>query len=49
VPVGEPLLIRGELVRWEGRDFYVEGRIENQAGEILTSAEARWRRIAEPA
>jgi uncharacterized protein (TIGR00369 family) len=45
VPVGEEIVVRGELVRAEGRDFHVEGRIESEAGEVLTLAQARWRRI----
>jgi len=48
VPLGEPLVIRGELVRADDRDFHVEGRIESEAGEALTLAEARWRRIDGP-
>jgi uncharacterized protein (TIGR00369 family) len=49
VPLGEPLMVRAELVRADGRDFQVEGRIESETGEVLTLAEARWRRIDEPA
>ncbi len=49
VPLGEPLVVRGELVRADGRDFRVEGRIESEPGEVLTLAEARWRRIDGPA
>ena len=45
VPLGEPVVVRAELVRADGRDFHVEGRIESEAGEVLTLAEARWRRI----
>lgn len=45
VPLGEPLVVRAELVRADDRDFHVEGRIESEAGEVLTLAEARWRRI----
>ena len=48
VPLGEPLVIRAELVRADGRDFHVEGRIESEPGEVLTLAEARWRRIDAP-
>jgi hypothetical protein len=33
-------------VRREGRDFYLEGAIESEDGEVLTRAEARWRQIA---
>ena len=42
LPVAErgPVSLNGMLV-----DFHVEGRIESEAGEVLTLAEARWRRI----
>jgi uncharacterized protein (TIGR00369 family) len=48
VPLGEPLVVRGELVRAAGRDLHVVGQIETEAGEALTLAEARWRRIDGP-
>jgi uncharacterized protein (TIGR00369 family) len=44
-PVGVPLTLRARLVRSEGRDFYVTGEIVSPAGEPLTTAEARWRRV----
>ncbi len=44
-PAGEPLRILGELVRTEGRDLYLRGEIRNAAGEVMTRAEARWRRL----
>lgn len=44
-PVGVPLTVRGRLVRAEGRDFFVRGEIVSPSGEVLTSAESRWRRI----
>jgi acyl-coenzyme A thioesterase PaaI-like protein len=44
-PVGVPLTLRGRLVRSEGRDFLVAGEILGANGEVLTSAESRWRRI----
>ena len=44
-PIGAPVRVRGELVRREGRDFYLEGAIESEDGEVLTHAEARWRQI----
>ena len=48
VPVGEPLVVRGELQRREGRDAWVEGAIVGADGERLTVAEARWRQIDPP-
>jgi acyl-coenzyme A thioesterase PaaI-like protein len=44
-PIGKPLTLRGRLVRSEGRDFLVAGEIVAPGGEVLTSAESRWRRI----
>jgi len=44
-PTGTPLRIRGRLLRAEDRDYYVEGEIVDATGEVLTRAEARWRRI----
>ncbi len=40
-----PLLIRAEIVRTEGRNVWLEGEIRSEQGEVLTTAEARWRRI----
>lgn len=48
VPVGEPLVVRGELRRREGRDAWVEGAIIGADGERLTVAEARWRQVDPP-
>ena len=48
VPVGEEIVVRGELLRVEGLDCHVEGRIESAVGEVLTRAEARWRRLDSP-
>lgn len=45
VPVEVPIAIIGDLVRVEGRNHFVQGRIENAAGEVLTTAEARWVRL----
>ena len=42
VPIGEPLVIRAEHVRSDGRDHFISGRIEAADGESLTLAEARW-------
>ncbi len=44
-PVAVPLVIRGKLLRAEGRDFFVAGEIVSPAGDLLTTAEARWRRV----
>ena len=44
-PTGEPVRVRGELVRRDGRDFVMEGAIESEAREVLTLGEARWRQI----
>jgi uncharacterized protein (TIGR00369 family) len=48
VPLGEEVVVRGELVRVDGRDFHVEGRIESRTGELLTGARARWRSLDVP-
>ena len=45
VPIGEPITVRAELRRTDGPDLYVDGAILSQAGEVLTTAEARWRRL----
>jgi uncharacterized protein (TIGR00369 family) len=44
-PVGRPLVARGRLLRSDDRDVYLEGEIVDEEGRILTTAEARWRRI----
>jgi len=44
-PVAVPLTIRGRLLRVEGRDFFVAGEIVSPSGELLTTAESRWRRL----
>ena len=44
-PANAPLMVRGRLMRVEGRDYFVNGEIVASDGEILTRAEARWRRI----
>lgn len=44
-PTGQPLRLRGRLVRQEGRDFWLAGEIEDASGRLLTQAEARWRRL----
>ena len=44
-PIGVPLTLRARLVRSEGRDYYVEGEIVSPGGDVLTTAESRWRRL----
>ena len=44
-PVGRPVVVRGRVVRTDGRDVYLEGEIIGEDGQTLTTAEARWRRI----
>lgn len=44
-PAAAALVIRGRLLRCEDRDFFVEGEIVDEAGGVLTEADARWRRI----
>jgi len=44
-PTAVPLTIRGKLLRAEGRDFFVAGEIVSPGGDVLTTAEARWRRV----
>jgi acyl-coenzyme A thioesterase PaaI-like protein len=44
-PVAVPLTIRGRLLRSEGRDFFVTGEIVAPSGEVLTTAESRWRQV----
>ena len=40
--VEQELLLRAELKRSEGRDYFVEGEILDSSGEVLTRASARW-------
>ncbi len=44
-PTNAPLKIRSRLLRSEGRDYFVEGEIIDEAGVVLTRAEARWRSL----
>jgi acyl-coenzyme A thioesterase PaaI-like protein len=44
-PVAVPLTIRARLLRAEDRDYFVSGEIVSPDGEVLTTAEARWRRL----
>jgi uncharacterized protein (TIGR00369 family) len=45
VPTDTTLLLRGTLLRSDGRDFWLEAAILDTTGERLTVAEARWRKI----
>jgi uncharacterized protein (TIGR00369 family) len=44
-PTGRPLRLRGRLLRRDERDFWMAGEIADEAGQVLTEADARWRRI----
>jgi acyl-CoA thioesterase FadM len=44
-PIAVPLTLRARVVRSEDRDFFVTGEIVSPKGEVLTTAEARWRRV----
>ena len=44
-PAGKPLRIQAEIQRIEGHDAFVTGEIRDADGEVLTRAEARWRRL----
>jgi acyl-coenzyme A thioesterase PaaI-like protein len=44
-PAGVPLRLEGRVERVEGRDVFVTGEIRSAEGEVLTRAEARWRRL----
>jgi len=45
VPTETELRVVGRHVRSDGRDYYVEGDILDADGQVLTHAEARWRRV----
>ena len=45
-PVAVPLTLRARLLRSEGRDFIVAGEIVSPQGDVLTTAESRWRRVS---
>jgi acyl-coenzyme A thioesterase PaaI-like protein len=47
VPIAEPLLIRGRLLRAEGRDFFITAEILDGDDQVLTAAEARFRALGE--
>jgi len=44
-PTEVRLRVRGRVERVEGRDVFVAGEILSPEGEVLTTAQARWRRI----
>jgi uncharacterized protein (TIGR00369 family) len=46
VPVGQRLRIACRVLRREDRDVFVEGEIQDPAGEVLTRASARWRIVS---
>ena len=41
-PVGEAVVAEGDFLRREGRNLFLEGRILDADGELLSSATARW-------
>ncbi|MGH2760418.1 MAG: PaaI family thioesterase [Actinomycetota bacterium] len=45
VPDEQPLVLRGRIVRSEDPSYFTEGEIVGADGEVLTRAEARWRRL----
>ncbi len=49
VPTEVELVVRGELVRVDGRDVHLRGEIATPNGEVLTTAASRWRRLRDPA
>jgi uncharacterized protein (TIGR00369 family) len=44
-PTEQALRVRGRCLHTEDRDVFAEGEIVSPEGEVLTRAEARWRRI----
>lgn len=48
VPTGVPLTLRGEVMRQEGRNIFIEASILDAEGESLTTSDARWVKL-EPA
>ena len=46
VPVGVEIGLRAEIIGSHGRDYYAAAEIVGDDDEILTSATAKWRRIA---
>jgi uncharacterized protein (TIGR00369 family) len=47
VATNSPLTIRARISREEGPSLFIDGEIVDEAGDILTGAEARWRRLAD--
>lgn len=45
VPSETRLTIRGRIVRDEDPNYFTEGEITAASGDVLTQAEARWRRL----
>jgi uncharacterized protein (TIGR00369 family) len=45
-PTGVPLTLRAEVVHVRGNDYLAVGEIAGADGTLLTSATARWRRLA---
>jgi uncharacterized protein (TIGR00369 family) len=45
-PTGVELVLRGEVLRSEGPDYYAEASIRDAAGHVLTEATARWKRLS---
>ena len=48
VHVEMPLVIHAELVRTEGRNYFIEGEIRDAGGVVLTTAQARWCLLESP-
>lgn len=46
VPVEAPLVVRGHLERVGPPNYFTRGEILDADGEVLTTAEARWRRLS---
>jgi uncharacterized protein (TIGR00369 family) len=44
-PTNVPLLIRGRVVRRDDPNIFLEAEIVDADGEVLTTAEARWKRL----
>jgi acyl-coenzyme A thioesterase PaaI-like protein len=45
-PTGVELILRGEILSADGPDYYAEASIQDAAGEVLTQATARWKRLS---
>ena len=45
VPTNVQLLIRGRITKDEPPSVFLEGEIVSAEGDVLTTAEARWRRL----